>query len=391
MDIRDTDTARAWVEVDLGALVANYDDITQRAQPRVGVLPVVKADAYGLGVRSVVAALEALDPPPWGYGVASVSEGAELREAGIERPVLAFFCTPEELELAAGLQLTPTIGDEEGLSRWREIAARLVRRQGQGQGQGQGRGRRLPFHLEIDTGIGRAGFAYDSTERWLSAVLEASAEDLEWEGTFTHFHSGTAEGSTAEQWERFAACRAEFPAGAGGHVHASASGPASRWPQYSADLIRPGLFLYGGVDWVEGPRPSPVATVRARVVGVREVPAGWTASYGATYTAPRRSRWATLAIGYGDGLRRELSNAGFVRFGQRDAPIVGRVCMDVIVVDVTDLEGVEAGDVATVIGGPHDGSTSLSRVAALCDTIEYEILTGLAPRLPRRYVGAASD
>ncbi|MEE9246143.1 MAG: alanine racemase C-terminal domain-containing protein, partial [Gemmatimonadota bacterium] len=189
----------------------------------------------------------------------------------------------------------------------------------------------------------------------------------------------------------FAACRAEFPAGAGGHVHASASGPASRWPQYSADLIRPGLFLYGGVDWVEGPRPSPVATVRARVVGVREVPAGWTASYGATYTAPRRSRWATLAIGYGDGLRRELSNAGFVRFGQRDAPIVGRVCMDVIVVDVTDLEGVEAGDVATVIGGPHDGSTSLSRVAGLCDTIEYEILTGLAPRLPRRYVGAASD
>ncbi len=154
--------------------------------------------------------------------------------------------------------------------------------------------------------------------------------------------------------------------------------------------MRPGLFLYGGVAGGELLRPQPVAAVRARVTAVRDVPEGWTASYGATYRASRPSRWATLAIGYADGLRRELSNNGFVRFGEREAPIVGRVCMDVTVVDVTELEDVAAGAVATVIGGPGDSATSLQSVAERCGTITYEILTGLGPRLPRRYTGVGN-
>jgi alanine racemase len=153
-------------------------------------------------------------------------------------------------------------------------------------------------------------------------------------------------------------------------------------------VLRPGLFLYGGVAGGEPIRPEPVATVRARVLSVREVPAGWTASYGATHEARRPSRWATLAIGYADGLRRELSNHGIVRFGDREAPVIGRVCMDVTVVDVTDLDEVAAGTVCTVIGGPHGAATSLHAVSKRCDTIDYEILTGLTQRLPRRYRGA---
>jgi alanine racemase len=370
-------TVRAWVDVDLGALVANYDTLVERAKPRAGVLPVVKADAYGLGMCPVVRALE--PRAPWGYGVAALSEAVEMREKGLDRRVIHFFPTPEELDVVAGARITPAIGDVAALSRYRAIARRLERR--------------LPFHLEIDTGIGRCGFRWDVAKEWLPRVLEACERDLEWEGTFTHYHSadGPDEGPTREQWERFQSCVAGFPEGRGGVRHTAASVAAVRWPAYAAELLRPGLFLYGGVGGGESIEPRPVVTVRARVTSVRDVPAGWTASYAATYRAERPSRWATLAIGYADGLRRELSNNGFVLFGERRAPIIGRVCMDVTVVDVTDLEDVGPGSVATVVGGPSDTPTSLASVAERCGTITYEILTGLTRRLPRRYTGGSPE
>ncbi len=377
MGMRDLSSARAWVDVDLGALVANYDALRERAKPRVGVLPVVKADAYGIGVCPVVHALEPREP--WGYGVATLTEGLELRERGIDRRAVLLFNTPDELEGAAEADLTPGIGDGAALQRYRACAERL--------------GRRLPFHLEIDTGIGRCGFHHAAVAEWLPRVLEACAEDLDWEGTFAHFHSADVvdETPSREQWERWQRCVAEFPKGVGGVRHAAASVAATRWPEYAADLLRPGLFLYGGTAGNEEILPRPVATVRARVTAVRDVPQGWTASYGATYRAPRPSRWATLAIGYADGVRRELSNNGFVTFGERQAPIIGRVCMDVIVVDVTDLDDIGPGSLATVIGGPVDAPTSLQAVADRCGTITYEILTGLSPRLPRRYNADAAS
>ena len=374
MDIRDLETVRAWVDVDLGALVANYDGLAQRANPRVGLLPIVKADAYGLGACPVVRALESRDP--WGYGVATLGEGIRLRERGIDRRVVAFFLTPQELDQAADAGITPSLGDPHNLELWRGIARRL--------------GKPLPFHLEVDTGMGRCGFHHADVQTWLPTLEEALAEGLVWEGTLTHFHSADVPDAepTREQWERFQACVAAFPRGVGGVLHTSASAAGARWPEYAADLLRPGLYLYGGIAGGEPIRPEPVATVRARVVSVREVPAGWTASYGATHEARRPSRWATLAIGYADGLRRELSNSGVVRFGDREAPIIGRVCMDVTVVDVTDLEEVAPGTLCTVIGGPHDAATSLHAVSRRCGTIDYEILTGLTQRLPRRYTGA---
>lgn len=377
MDIRDLETVRAWVDVDLGALVANYDSLAQRANPRVGLLPIVKADAYGLGACPVVRALESRDP--WGYGVATLAEGVRLRERGIDRRVVAFFLTPHELDQAANAGITPVLGDAHNLELWRGIARRLRKR--------------LPFHVEVDTGMGRCGFHHADARAWLPMIQEALADGLVWEGTLTHFHSADELDAdpTREQWERFQACVAAFPAGVGGVIHTSASAAGARWPEYAADLVRPGLFLYGGLAGGEPIRPEPVATVRARVVSVREVPAGWTASYGATHEARRPSRWATLAIGYADGLRRELSNNGFVRFGDREAPIIGRVCMDVTVVDVTDLDEVTPGTVCTAIGGPDGAATSLHAVSKRCGTIDYEILTGLTQRLPRRYAGVGDS
>jgi len=373
MSSTDMSTVRAWVDVDLGAVAANYDTLVERAKPRLGVMPVVKADGYGVGMCPVVRVLEPKEP--WGYGVAALSEAVELLEKGIARRVVHFFCTPDELEPVAELGVAAAIGDLEALERYLEVAGKLRRR--------------LPFHLEIDTGIGRAGFLWDEADRWLPRVLEASSNTLDWEGTFAHFQAPDEEdeGPTRQQWERFQSCVAGFPAGVGGVLHTSASASAIRWPEFSADVIRPGLFLYGGLAGGEPIQPRPVADVKARVRSVRDVPEGWTASYGATYRAERPSRWATLAIGYADGLPRGLSNKGYVAFGDRVAPIVGRVCMDVTIVDVTGLEDIGPGSVATVIGGPHDSRTSLNAVAERCGTISYVILTGLSRRLPRRYVG----
>ncbi len=376
MDTRDLSSARAWVDVDLSAVVANYDSLQERAKPRVGMLPVVKADAYGVGVCPVVRALE--PRAPWAYGVATLAEGLELRERGIDRRVVLLFSTPDELDLAAEAGLTPGIGDLAALERYRSHA--------------RAAGRRLPFHLEIDTGIGRCGLHHAAIGDWLPRVLEAAAEHLEWEGTFAHFHSADEEDESPsrEQWERFQKCVEMFPEGTGGLLHTSASVAGTRWPHFAADLLRPGLFLYGGTAGAEAIEPKPVVAVRARATAVREVPEGWTASYGATYRAQRPSRWATLSIGYADGIRRELSSNGFVTFAEGRAPIIGRVCMDVIVVDVTELDGVTAGSVATVIGGPANGPTGLRAVADRCGTITYEILTGLSRRLPRRYTSDAA-
>jgi alanine racemase len=164
--------------------------------------------------------------------------------------------------------------------------------------------------------------------------------------------------------------------------HAANSAAALRYKEFAPDMIRPGIALYGGGV---GSKlvPERVVSVCARVIDVRDVPAGQTVSYGATYRASARSRLATLAIGYADGLRLELSNRGSVLLRGRRAAIRGAVCMDVTVVDVTGFQDVGVGDVATVLGCDGDEEITLQELASECRTIEYEILTGLSPRLPR--------
>lgn len=363
-------TWRAWVEVDLAALRRNYETI-RRAVPRARILAVVKADAYGLGAPRVVAALEPLDP--WGYAVATPGEGAEVRAFGVTRPVVVLFPPHEALEWMAERELTPALGDLEGLRRWRAAA--------------EAAGRTLPFHLEIDTGMGRAGVPWNEAARWLPEVLEACESRLRWEGVCMQFHSAAEPGAPGarEQWRAFESALQRVPAGRVGLRHAAASAAALRFPEFGADLVRPGLFLYGGGAGWGAREPEPVATVRARVLSVRDVPAGWTASYGATYRARSPERWATLGLGYGDGYPRALSNVGVAAFERGRAPVVGRVCMDVTVVNVTGLDGVRPGEAAVVLGGPAHAPTSLERVAERAGTISYEILTGLSPRLPRVY------
>lgn len=350
-------TDRAWVDVDLGAAVSNARRVAEVSGARL--LPMVKANGYGVGAVPVARALERLDP--WGYGVATPEEGAELRNAGIVRPILLF--TPPLAGWFGQLlqhNLTPVICDIRALQRW--VA------------EAPGRA----FHIGIDTGMARAGFAYhDSAE--FAAVRAIVSGLTAYQGACTHFHSAETDAQATEtQWTRFqdaiSAIGARPPL-----VHAANSAAALAGRRYSADLVRPGIFLFGGNagDAV----PERVAALRARVVAVRRVRGGEPVSYGATWRPQRDVTIATLAAGYADGLPRSIGGRGSVEINGRLYPMRGRITMDMALAEVTDE--VQLGDVVTLYGG----LLSLDEQAANAGTVSYELLTAIGARVERRYRG----
>ncbi|HYK82936.1 MAG TPA: alanine racemase [Gemmatimonadales bacterium] len=350
---------RAWVEVDLAAVIENARTVARVSGTRL--LPVVKANAYGVGAVAVSKALEALDP--WGYGVATVDEGAELRAAGIARPVLVFM--PVQPPLFATYErfgLTPALGDAASIRAWTARGAR-------------------PFHLEIDTGMGRSGVRWDEV-----ASVRAAADTPCLEGCYTQFHSADRRDGTSEQqlerFEQAVAGLARRPT----LLHVANSAAALTARRFARDLVRPGVFLYGGSPGPGFPEPRPVVSLRARVLAVRRVAAGESVSYNALWRATRRTTVATLGIGYADGLRRSLglSGRGAVLIGGQRCPIVGTVTMDLTMVE-TGEHPVEVGAVATLIGEDGGGRITLEELAEWSDELQRAVLTSLGPRLPRLY------
>ena len=367
--------SRAWVRVSGDALLRNYRTIVQAVEAGTGLLPMVKADAYGLGMDEVVARLEPEDP--WGFGVAAVTEGLHLRAKGVTRPVVV--CSPAppgELEAAVGAGLQLSISSLAALEHAEEAARRV--------------GRAAQLHLDVDTGMGRSGFDWRQAEGWLPAVQEPS-EHRRWVGCYTHLHSADEdEASVDVQWDRFQTVLSRMrDAGGPPMVHILNSAGVFRRPSLARAVVRPGIFLYGGHVGHDQPPPEEVASVHARVVHVRDAMKGTTLGYGSTYAARRDERWATLSIGYGDGLPRALGNRGHALVGGVRVPIIGRISMDVTVVDISDAPGVVEGDVATLIGSQGGSTISVDEVAGLADTISYEILTGLTARLPRVWSDAS--
>ncbi len=361
---------RAWVQVDLGAIRRNAERLAG-LRPGCRLLPMVKADGYGLGAWRVARAVSPLDV--WGLGVATADEGAALRSAGYGGRIVVFSPLPSH-DAADLLEhgLEPAITSLAALEAFGVAASRTARA--------------LPVHLELDTGMGRLGLPAGEVRSWSGELGRAlAAHPLSLATTFTHFHSADSdEAATRKQWREFqTALQGLRETGIDpGLSHAANSAAALRSKEFAPDMIRPGIALYGG-GVGSTVVPERVVSVRARVIDVRDVPAGQTVSYGATYRASARSRLATLAIGYADGLRLELSNRGSVLLRDRRAAIRGAVCMDVTVVDVTGFQDVGVGDVATVLGCDGDEEITLQELASECRTIEYEILTGLSPRLPR--------
>jgi len=333
-------------------------------QRRTGLplIPMVKANAYGVGTAGVVRALESLEP--LAYGVASVDEGESLREMGIARQVIVF--TPlleEDHARAQAADLTVALGDASAIRLWARSGK--------------------PYHLGIDTGMSRAGVSWRDVADVRDAVREWRPA-----AAFTHFHSAESEdGSAEEQVRRFFVALDELgidiPL-----LHADNSAAAARgiggFGRWGA--IRPGVFLYG-VGSRFGALAESVVSLRARVVDIRWIEAGDTVSYEATYKAPRRERIATVAVGYGDGYPRALSDRATAMLNGNRIPQRGLVTMDMTMFDVTDAQ-CAVGEVVTLIGASGVPELSIEAVARSAEMSPYELLTSLAPRLERRFNGA---
>lgn len=353
--------SRAWVDVDLGALLRNARALQSYA--KVPLLPMVKADAYGLGAVQVARALEQVDPI--GFGIASVAEGEELRAAGIGRPILVFTpIRPSDFSRLRAARITPTLGDPEVISAW--IAS----------GGGD-------WHLAIETGMYRAGLRWDRIADITNLLLQAPPV-----GAFTHFHSSDRnDGSLERQEELFARALSTMPSRPT-LLHTENSAAIVRRTPSPWSFVRPGVFLYGvGSGDHAALQPEAVAHLRAPIVEIRELLDGETVSYDATYRAVGKRRIATLPCGYADGYRRALGNRGTALIGGRPVPVAGVVTMDMTMLDVTEVT-CAPGDVATLLGRDGDAELSAESVARTAEMSPYELLTGLRQRAPRLPIGA---
>lgn len=354
---------RAWVQVDLAALVRNARALAAHA--RTPLIPMVKADAYGLGA---VAAAHALEPlGPLAFGVSSIQEGEELRAAGIVRPIILFTqATAGDFERLRWAAMTPTIGSRQHLEAWIALGGGA-------------------WHLAIDTGMHRAGVNHDALDGMLDLIAAHPPE-----GAFTHFHSAELDDGSMEQQEaRFHAAIARLPERPR-VLHAENSAGIVRRSPSAWDAVRPGVFLYGVSSWPtaagEGLRPEPVASLCARILELRDVAPGEGVSYDATWRATRHARIATVACGYADGLRRHLGNRAHALVHGQRAPIRGVVTMDMAMVDVTEI-ACEVGDIVTFLGRDGAETITVEMAAELGGLSPYELLVGLKLRLPRVHIG----
>ncbi len=381
-----------WAEVRLGALAANLRAIKRHVNPpptgrdgrRRKVLAVVKANAYGLGAVPVAKALEKAGAD-W-FGVTCTAEGAELRAAGIRKPILLLtgFWPGEERRLVEN-RLTPAVTRCEQLPLLERVAARS---------------RRGPvgFHLKIDTGMNRLGIAPSDMECLARAL--ADCPHLRLEGTFTHFASSevfTAE-QTEDQEKVFAGALERLRALGlrPGIVHMANSAALAARPSTWADMVRPGAVLYGYHQFYDPPGRkvemeanlalTPALSFRARIISLRDVRTGQGVGYNARFVARQPSRIAVLAAGYADGLVRALSSRGRVIVRGRFAPLVGNISMDLSMADVTGIEDARVGDVATLYGADGKTGQSVSEVAKCLGTVTSDLLCALGQRVPRFYL-----
>ncbi len=374
---------RAWAEIDLNAIRHNVKVLREMLEPKAQVLAVVKADAYGHGaVQTACVAIEA--GATW-LGVATVTEGVELRDAGILAPILLLCApAPDEIEEVVSSHITPMIGDRHTLQLLvREADRQQVPRSA------------IEVHLEVDTGIGRAGvLPSDAFAYW----QEAQSLGVKVAGLANHFPDADGDDLelTLRQQEEFHQVRAELESRGARFdwVHLSNSAATLRLDHEGENLVRPGRLLYGilppnserhhsGKHTL--PPLQPALTLKATIAVIRELPTGHSISYGCTHHLTRPSRVATVLIGYGDGYPRSLSNIGTMLLHGKHAPIIGRICMDQSILDVTDIPEAQPGDVAICIG--QDGTERILAVeiAQRIGTTEHAITTRLTGRIPRLF------
>lgn len=367
---------RTWAQVSLPALEHNYHALRAMLPEGCRFLGIVKADAYGHGAVRVAQKLVELGAEM--LAVACLHEAMELRLAGITAPVLILGVTPAEAaEQVVEYNITQTVFEPELVQAISQAAVR--------------QGKTARIHIKLDTGMSRVGvLAHDAAQAAEEVARLCALPNLQHEGIFTHFaNADEDEEYTMLQFTRFLDVISELEKNYGitfGIRHCANSAAALKYPCTHLDMVRPGIALYGhyphpGCRDLDGVGVIPVMSVYSRVSTVRHLPAGTPVSYGCTNVVQRDSRIAVLPIGYGDGFFRLLSNRFQVEFDGQSAPIVGRICMDMCMVDVTDLPQVKPGSVATIFGQDKP----LEEAADLLNTISYELLCDILPRVPRVY------
>ncbi|RLB04423.1 MAG: alanine racemase [Deltaproteobacteria bacterium] len=364
-------------EIDLGALAHNYHQLRNSIPPSVKLLAVVKADAYGHGSVPISRKLEELGVDL--LGVATVKEGVEVRRGGVRKPVLILSgIYREEVEDVLSYQLTPMIYRLEIAEALSAEAAKL--------------GKKVPVHIKVDTGMGRIGVLYEEAPAFLDRLR--NLPNIEIEGVASHLSTADEVDSpfAKEQLRRFFWIIEEMK-GLGmvpSLRHIANSAAVFNLPAAHLNLVRPGIMLYGSY-----PSPSfkerislqPVMSWKSQVADLKRVPAGFPISYGRTFFTQRPSLIAAIPVGYADGYSRLFSNRGEVLIKGRRAPVVGRVCMDWTMVDVTDIKGVEVGEEVVLMGRQLDQEITPEELARQIGTIPYEILCSVGKRVPRIYKG----
>ena len=364
------------IEIDLKAIRYNLSQIKKLINSDTAILAPVKANGYGHGILQVS---EVLVGSGIDYlGVSTVDEAVLLRENGFKKtPILMLGSILAQAAChIVEYNITQAVGDAQLALAINKCARK--------------QGKRAKVHIKIDTGMGRIGVWHEDAMRLVLAVC--NMKNLKIEGIFSHFSSSDENSVLTHTQIQVFLSLIEAIEKSGIHIrykHMANSMAVIDYNNSHMNLIRPGLILYG--LW---PKPSqskvkinlrPALSLKSRIVFLKDVPPGRAISYGGTHTTKKHTTIATIPIGYGDGLSRRLSNKGHVVVRGQRVPIIGRVCMDQIMVDVGNVKGVKKGDAVTLIGRQGNGSISVEEIAGLCDTIPYEVVCWLDKRVPRFY------
>ncbi len=370
---------RVFATVNLDHIHYNIRRIRERIPKHCKIMAVIKADGYGHGAVRIAQELSGVDAV-WGYAVATIDEALEIIEQGIGKPVLILGYTfPSTIPLAVEYGIRVTLFDRDSAELLNETAQRS--------------GKKAKVHIKLDTGMGRIGIQPD--ESGMDFVRQVAALDgIEMEGIFTHFARADETDKTAakEQYARFSRFCDRLEA-EGIHIplkHCANSAAIMEMKETHLNLVRSGIITYGlrpseEVD-VSPMQLKAAMEIKASVIHVKEVPAGTPISYGGCFVTGRPSRIATLSVGYADGYPRCLSDKGSVLIHGKRFPVVGRVCMDQMMVDVTDAEEVKQGDLATLVGQDGDECITMDEFAALSQRINYESVCDIGKRVPRVYI-----
>lgn len=372
---------RVWAEIDLDAIGFNIESIKNKINQNTRIIAVIKTDGYGHGAVPIAKMLEN-DSRLWGYAVATAEEASELRSNELKKPILILGYTfPSAYGELIKNEIRPTVFTY-------EMAAALSK-------EAVKAGKCCKIHIKIDTGMTRIGIQPDSEAIELIRQI-SELKNIEIEGIFTHFARADETDKTKayEQLNRFKNFIEQLEKVTGLKIpmkHCSNSAGIAEMPEANMDAVRAGIILYGlwpSDEVKEGGKIelTPCLSLKSRIVYVKIVPAGQEISYGGTFTTKRNTRVATICIGYGDGYPRSLSNKGYVLVNGQRAPILGRVCMDQFMVDVTDIEGeVQTGNIVTLIGRYMDEEITMEALGELSGRFNYELACDLGKRIPRVY------